>query len=252
VYTAPEVVNQEHYSELADIYSVGVVLLELLQNSLFTAEKHKQGMVQVEAALNALPEAPFPDLVRTLLAIDPHARISARQALAHSIFEKFGMATELPERIVNMNLALPYEDAESNDDATGENDPPKNVVGKKTPAKNREHKKLQRRLQLIDKFLQELESEHPWTKIAAFKYSRQFEQIDDEIDDISSSQSLADCCVLAHRFFELELPDFEDLVDRDNGVFADWTLETYVDNEASIFMVMDYCLYPRALSLNFD
>jgi len=252
VYTAPEITKQEEYGKPADLFSVGVVLLELLQNQSFTAEKASHVAAEIEKALLQLPEdAPFPNLIRSLLKENPAERVTARQALQHPVFTKFGFAPPSSPRIVNVGDALPYDNA-GNDDEEEENEAP--AVPRKNAAsiKNRKNKKRQQRLQRIDKYLNELESDHPWTRAAALEYSQQMEQVDEDVDNPAESQALADCCVLAHRFFELELPDLDELNERDSGVFADWTLEQYVDNEASIFMLLDFCLYPRSLTAAVD
>jgi serine/threonine protein kinase len=242
VYTAPEIVSQEGYGKPSDLYSVGVVLLELLQNELFTAEKSKEATAQIAQAVNKLAQgAPFPDLVRKLLEPDPEDRPNARQALSHEIFAKFGCPPTPARRIVNVATALPYDTA---DDDVEENESPNQPA---KSVKNKTNKKIERRLKTIDKLLHELDSEHPWTRWAALEYSLQLDQLDEDIDDISNSQSLADCCLLAHRFFELDIPDLEELEERTSGPFANWTQEDYIDNEATIFMTLDYCLYPRTL-----
>ena len=77
---------------------------------------------------------------------------------------------------------------------------------------------------------------------AAFEYSTQLDQLDDTVDE---SQSLLDCVVLAHRFFDFEHPDLDALDEEEKGVFAEWSLSEYVENESTLFMLLDYCLYPR-------
>jgi len=256
VYTAPEIVNQEAYGKPADIYSVGVVLMELLRNQMFTAEKASHAACQIKEAVAQLNDsAPFPELIRSLLKENPSERFTARQALSHPVFAKFGWEEPPAEpRILNVATALPYDHVqeEEENEAPSSNDLKngKTKSGTLTAKKNtnRQSKKLRQRLQKIDKFLHVLESQHPWTRAAAFDYSRQLEQLDESLDDTSCSQSLADCCVLAHRFFEMEVPDLDDLNECDTGVFAHWTLDDYVDNEATIFMMLDFCLYPRSLS----
>ena len=88
---------------------------------------------------------------------------------------------------------------------------------------------------------------NPLTSQAALFYSIQMSQLED-VDDLTESQSLLDCIVLAHKFFE---KDLFDLCDLENGEgsphFHSWTVERYIDNESTIFMMMDFCLYPRQL-----
>lgn len=242
-YTAPEIVKEEDYGKPADLFSVGVVLLELLQNRALKSEKASHVAVEIREAVRQLPDsAPFPDLVRRLLRDEPSERWTAREALEHPIFvEKFGFPIPQSPRFLNVSTALPYDN-----NAEEENEAPSLS---KTPSRNRTKNKMERRLQRIDKILHELDSEHPFTRAAALEYSRQMEQLDDSMDDAKdASQALMDCCVLAHRFFERHVPDLDDLNYRDKGVFANWTLADYVDNEGSIFMLMDFCLYPRSLT----
>ena len=73
------------------------------------------------------------------------------------------------------------------------------------------------------------------------------EQLDDELDDLQQSAALLDCVVLAFRFWEREVLDLECLEEHDTGLFAQWNLAEYVDNETTLFLLLDYCLYPRML-----
>jgi hypothetical protein len=110
-------------------------------------------------------------------------------------------------------------------------------------------KAMKRRMEMIRKIAHDLESENPLTVQAALCYSIQLSQLDDGIDDLDESQGLIDCVVLAHKFFERELWDLKSIEDLDSGVFrkVSWSLQEYVDNEATIWMLMDFCLYPREL-----
>lgn len=267
VYMAPEIVNQDPYGKPADMYSVGVVLLELLQDALFTAEKSHHGMAQINARIEELPESnPFPDLIRNLLQTNPDLRFTARQALSHPVFTKFGFPppSSIP-RIIDIATALPYQsETEEDTNEIDENTEPtiflKNsgkLVShcKKTTRQDANTKKYVRRMGQIDKILNELGSVQPWTRVAALEYSQQLELVEDDIDDIGSSgtsQSLLDCCILAHRFFELEYIDLDHLAEQDKGLFRHWTIEQYCDDEGTIFMLLDFCLYPRSLLLGGD
>jgi hypothetical protein len=84
---------------------------------------------------------------------------------------------------------------------------------------------------------------------AAFCYSLQLSQLDDCLDNLRESQGLIDCVVLAHKFFEKELWALKSIEELDRGVFkqCDWSLADYIDNEGTIWMLMDFCLYPRKL-----
>jgi serine/threonine protein kinase len=250
VYNAPEVMAQEGYGKPADLYSVGVVLLELARGQLFTAEKAKQASAQIARAIASLPASTlFASLIRSLLTTDQDERISARDALNHAVFAKFGLLNSPPEsHIIDIASALPYD--KDNGDVDTENAPPNldPSPASTAPLKKR-RQTLERRLTLIDKMLQELVSDHPWTRWTALEYSIQLEELDDSnMEDCKNSQALADCCVLAHRFWELDLVDLNHLDSVTTGPFTNWSLDGYVDTEATIFMLLDYCLYPRMLS----
>ena len=116
---------------------------------------------------------------------------------------------------------------------------------------------LERRKERIQRACDELDCENPLTPFAAMIYYDQFAQLDDDgsgdMDSWESSlacspQSLLDCVVLAARYLELSPPNLDELNDEDDGndsEFAEWSLEKYVENESTIFMMMDYCLLPR-------
>jgi serine/threonine protein kinase len=240
-YTAPEVVAREAYSLPMDVWSVGVVLLELLQNETLTATKNREAITMIDQALADLADQPFPELLRGLLKRDPAQRLTARKALEHSLFSKFGLQPP-PVRILDLSLALPFDDDEEED--TENPSPNLSKFKKRTTKRN---KVLEKRVQMIDRLCQHLGAKHPLTRHAALEYSQQMLQLDDTLDDLKQSQSLLDCVVLAHRFWEVEVANLKELDAEDKGPFGSWSLEEYIDNEATLFMIMDYCLYPRRI-----
>ena len=143
-------------------------------------------------------------------------------------------------RIIDIHSALPLEEG----DAFIENiKPSKNA--NKNMKKNPLFVKRQKTIRML---CNELGCEHPMTPYAAFVYSQQmFLQIDDTLDDISHSQTLLDCVVLASKFFETEVRDLQELEEEGTRSFADWSLEEYYDNEGTLWMLMDHCLYPRGI-----
>jgi serine/threonine protein kinase len=289
VYTAPEVIlptEKGFYDGKAiDMYSIGVVILELVQNHLFTAEKYKEALVQIQSALQTLPtNVPFPNLIRQLLHNDPQSRITARDALHHEVFQKFGIVatTTNPTKQVDIQTALPYGDAmvftnnsDENDDMKGdhnvlvskENKPPvfkdtmetsKAKRFKGSSSSSTKNKKYELRMKMIDRVLTALNSDHPLTRYAAFEYTVQYEQIEDSIDEVVGtktnsipSQSLIDCCILAYRFHELQVLELpSDIVDS-TVLFQHWDYDEYIDNELTILMILDYCLYPRTIAVEY-
>jgi serine/threonine protein kinase len=243
-YRSPECVNEQPYGLPSDMYSVGIVLLELLRGSCIEAFKDKGAAKIVASEVEALPNQPFANLVRGLVEKDPEKRLDCREALDHELFVKFcGLfrgekKEEDTFRILDLKKALPLDDQ-----GRGGGDEEEKVDDKMIA------KAMKKRMKMIRKIAHDLESENPLTVQAALCYSIQLSQLDDGIDDLDESQGLIDCVVLAHKFFERELWDLKSIEDLDSGVFrkVSWSLQEYVDNEATIWMLMDFCLYPREL-----
>eukprot|EP01082_Thalassiosira_pseudonana_P001707 g956.t1 g956 contig10:1070745-1072186(-) len=241
-YTAPEVVAKEEYGLPSDLWSVGVVLLESLLGEL-EADKDKAALRLIEEKKSSLPKSPFAELICGLLEQDVDKRLSAREALASPVFEKFGL--EVPQvRIVNIDTALPREDDEDENDENHINTNNKSN-NKKASGK---YQKASPREQLIKKLCGEIQCKNPKTEFAAAAYAKVMEELDDEMDDITNTQTLLDCVVVASRFYEEELLSLEELCD-DGGEyyksFKDFDVDTYRDNEAALFMSLDYCMYMR-------
>ena len=231
-YRAPECVNGDAYGLSSDMYSVGVALLELLRGSCIEAFKDKGAAKIIANELMALPDLPFANLLRGLLEKDPSKRLSAEDALKHDLFNKFGMIPTTQSktfRRFDINEALPLEVYET--------------------SLCLDPKAFKKRIDLIRKIARDLDAENPLTLQASFCYSLQLSELDDCLDDFSQSQGLIDCVVLAHKFFEKELWDLNAIQELNVGTFkqCNWSIDDYTDNEATIWMLMDFCLYPRKL-----
>jgi serine/threonine protein kinase len=231
-YTAPEILDDEPYGLKADLWSVGVILLELLQNHTLVAEKDKEAQKMIAEAKETLPDQPFANLIRGLLEVEPDKRLSARQALTCPVFSKFGLQIP-PVKILDIESALPIESYRED-----ENTEP--VTQKSKPKLSRSQ---ERRLKVIRKVCKEIDVEHPMTALTALCYSEKLFELDDQLDDPKSSQGLLDCILLASKHWEKHLPNFYEL--EGTGSFSRWTVEEYEDTEATIWMMMDYCLLPR-------
>jgi len=237
-YIAPEVVASQPYSFSSDLWSVGVILLELIQNKTLKVEKNREALRLIENLKQQLPDQPFPNLIRGLLSVDPSKRITARQALNSPLFHKFGFVKNKVS-ILNIQEALPLE---CHGDVTMENIDITNATPKK---KSNKSKKPSRREATIRSLCSDLGYENPITPIAASCYAQQlYQEIDDMIDNLKESQGLLDCVVLANRFFEVELLDLVTLNETVPS-FSDWSLDEYLDTENTLFVLMDYCLLPR-------
>ena len=59
---------------------------------------------------------------------------------------------------------------------------------------------------------------------------------------------MLDCVLLAQKLFELEIIDLKSDIPNDYPKsFKNWEYDTYRDNESTLFLMLDYCLYPREL-----
>jgi len=233
-YTAPEILADEPYGLKVDLWSVGVIFLEILQNHTLIAEKNREAERLIVQAKESLPDQPFANLIRGLLKLDPCKRLSARGALESSLFAKFGLLVP-PVKLLEIEVALPIENGDEDENT-------QQVMKAQKPMLS---KVLERRIKTIRKICHEIDAQHPMTALTAFCYCERFFQLDDEIDNLSKSQGLLDCVLLASKYWELELPSFRDL--EGNGSFSNWSIEEYEDNEATIWMMMDYCLLPRGV-----
>lgn len=236
-YVAPELVKKESYGLKSDMWSVGVVLLESLIGEL-AAEKDKDAARIIEEKKASLPESPYVNLIRCLLEPDVEKRLSAREALALPVFEKFNLQPP-PVRIFDIDTALPGEDDYDED---GENENKSNNASK---AKSSKHKKLSPRERLVKKLCCEIDSKNPKTEAAALMYAKKMEQLDDELENISETQTLLDCIIIANKFYEQELIDIDSLAE-EYPSFQDFDVDTFRDNEVALCSLMDYCLYLRS------
>jgi serine/threonine protein kinase len=248
-YTAPEVVARKNYGLPSDLWSVGVVLLETLIGEL-SVDRDKAAARLIEEKKESLADSPFATLIRGLLDKDIDRRLTAREALALPVFEKFGLAIP-PVRVVDIDSAFPTdEDAIANEESTVNNASAnvlKPINGNKR-MKTSKQQKVSPRDKLITKLCKELECKNPKTEMAAAVFAKKMEQVDDELDDIENTQTLLDCVVLACRFYEEELISLQELEEDDGGYFTSFKcfdIETYRDNETAIFSSMDYSLYLR-------
>ena len=251
-YRAPEVVDEKPYGLPSDLWSVGVVLLELLKGKCFEVFKDKDAFKEISKCLDSLPEGqPFPALLRGLLEPDPAKRWTAREALNCDLFAKFHLSEEPESKSfhrISLSDALPIEGEERSDDCS---------LGKENQRSHRESKDLffqkkkansvlSKRSKFIHKVCGWMEWDNPLTPKAAMLYSTQMNEITGNVDDLNASNTILDCLVLAHKFFEHDLSGTSDL-DALYKKFGqgDFDADDYLGNESTIFSMMDFCLYPR-------
>lgn len=82
-YRAPEIVNGESYGVKADVFSMGVVFLELFTGEELDAWKDKHALAMLAEKREKLKDdKPIPKLLKAMLDFDPETRVSAAEALA--------------------------------------------------------------------------------------------------------------------------------------------------------------------------
>jgi serine/threonine protein kinase len=270
-YRAPEVVAEEPYGLASDLWSVGVVLLEMLRGKEMEALKDKGMTALISEYVSKLPtDQPFPTLIRGLLQPDPTKRWTVHQALQCPLFQKFDLHEPSHAPIyLPLALALDCEaDFVPKSETVGSvsrslhgQGKENNMAGPTTASQVKKKKmtnskvdsKLVKRWKIIEKICSWMEWDNPLTAHAAMTYSRQMEElVDDEdtngIENLEESQILLDCVVLAHKFFERHLSarySVEELYQHFAKVEFD--PDEYYNNESTILMMMDFCLYPRVL-----
>lgn len=86
MYMAPEVVESDEYGASADIWSLGVVLLEVFDpvfcSSLDALDKVKEGQALIASTKDKLGAKPIPSLLKATLELDPALRISAQDGVS--------------------------------------------------------------------------------------------------------------------------------------------------------------------------
>lgn len=250
-YRAPEVVDEQPYGLPSDLWSVGVVLLEMLQGKCFESFKDKGAIKEISQCLDSLPEGqPFPTLLRGLLEPDPAKRWTARQALNCDLFAKFNLSEDSDSKtfhMISLSDALPIEGDESDDDESIGKENQRNQREKDSSQKKKKaNPVVTKRSKFIKKVCDWMEWDNPLTAKAAMVYATQMNEITGNVDDMDASNTMLDCLVLAHKFFECNLSgtsDLDDLYEKFGQSCFD--ADEYLGNENTIFSMMDFCLYPR-------
>uniref|UniRef100_A0A7S2HEV4 Protein kinase domain-containing protein n=1 Tax=Octactis speculum TaxID=3111310 RepID=A0A7S2HEV4_9STRA len=248
-YTAPEVVANQPYGTQSDVWSCGVVLLEVLRGHTMDCEKDRTAIEFVEGAKAALPRQPFADLVRSMLEVDPESRAVCREALSADVFSAVGLE-QPPQRRVDFTKALRRQSFGTISDGVRSSGGSDGTKGRAVKTKGKKSGSSLRKV--IRDLCAELECpDNSQIEEAAEMY---FHVLSNRAGatggamELLGNPVLLDCVVLAEKFYAGEERDLEHLHE-DAGenypAFKDWDLEAYRGTEAAVFKGMDYCLYLR-------
>mmetsp|Transcript_9283 Transcript_9283/g.14087 ORF Transcript_9283/g.14087 Transcript_9283/m.14087 type:complete len:441 (-) Transcript_9283:117-1439(-) len=209
-YTAPEVVEQTGYGFPSDVWSCGVVLLELF-NGPINAEKDRVALKKIEELTTKMTNKPLPALLKALLEKDKDQRISCADALELEIFGKF--QKQRFEKTIPALVSCPdgyYEEEK----------------GKKKSQK-KALKKSELRLEL-ERLYTSYGFENPLTIYAAEQFA------------LKTKEKPEPCIILASKINEEILIDlWETKRERD------FSISRYVAAEKRIFQAMDFNLFVR-------
>jgi serine/threonine protein kinase len=204
VFRPPEVVNGLKYDRSADVYSIGVVFVEMF-NGILKMDKDKQSQEYIKSTLSQLSDKPLPHLLKRLLDPDNTTRISAKDALKLPIFSKL--------RLI----------------------PVKRVVNKKVntvKVKNLSKKEKKQRKTVKDDIHRKwvlLEYKNTITKDAARYYHK---LMDGRVDYLH-------CLVLAGKLYEIKLLSFSSVVE----CIPDFDIISYAQSEKQILRACNFCLF---------
>ena len=98
-YMAPEVYRCKPYDCSADLWSLGVILLELFHGEL-NCDRDKAAFQKIKALKSELPDKPMYKIIRSLLNENPKDRLTAKQILELDLFKRF-------EQLRNVNIEQP-------------------------------------------------------------------------------------------------------------------------------------------------
>lgn len=213
-YKAPEIYHSEAYNLLSDVYSLGVVFLELF-HGILEADKDKSAFKYVEDIRNKLSKTqPLPILLYCMLDPNPKTRISCEEALKLDVFRNFPFPTSI-KKTLDKIVRVPRTKS-----SYSQSSRPKKSKKKVQTEEDEE-------TELADYFFEALEFSNPLTKQAAIVYHSM------------AAQPMEHCMILAGKMFESELLDMSCVEE----FLEEFDIEDYIESEMNIFVAMDFCLF---------
>ena len=226
-YISPETYRSEPYGPKADIWSVGVVLLEMFIDKILKCERDKAAFAAIEKITAELPDAkPSTAFLRAML--QPEAsRASAAEALGME-----PLASKFPaspfEKMLNV-VPVDVPGASAAGEAGG-----KKGKGRKT--KGGGASKGGELEASVRKYWDILEQVNKSTLQAAVHYARACAAASVEVDP-------SHCALLASKLYEDTSTCYDlDEVEEVEGM-EKFDKEAFMEAEKKIFRAVDYCLW---------
>lgn len=205
VFKAPEIYHNKKYNKSCDIYSLGVVFIEMF-NGLLKINKDKQAQEYVTSLLTKLSDKPLPTLLKKMLEPDIKARITAEEAMKLPLFHnlKKNEIIKVVNKRVNVRIIVP-------------------IMSKKEKKKHKVVKDL-----IHTKWVQ-LQYSNNLTKDAARYY---YEKTNNEVDQLH-------CLILAGKLYEKDLLSMNKIIE----CIPSFDITSYVKSEQIILLACNFCLF---------
>jgi serine/threonine protein kinase len=223
-YRAPEQVYEEVYSFSADIWSAGVVILELFNGMIPVELKEKQALRHIQDMRKRFTEKPLPKLLARLLAQQPKHRATSKEALQMELFTKGGYKVPNHTKVLN-KLLTPKPKPTAIGGKGGKKKRRNNPAAR--IARMKKGKLDKKPLTEYEKLARKFEYENPMTCEAA------------EIYHNKSGEQIIDCMIVASKIYEYWTLD----IINDISIVEGFDIERYLLAEKNILMAMDYCLF---------
>ncbi len=217
-YRAPEQIWDDSYSFPADIWSAGVVILELFNGMIPEELKEKVALRHIQDKRKRFGGKPLPRLLKGLLAQEPKNRPTAKEAMKMDLFNGY----KVPEHTKVLHKQLAPKPKPK---------PKGNKKRRNNPAALRARMKKgildKKPLTEYQRFAKMFEYENPMTCEAAEAYHNK------------SGEEILDCMITASKMYEYFTLD----IINDISVVEGFNIERYLLAEKKILMAMDYCLF---------
>ena len=217
-YRAPEQIWDDFYSFPADMWSAGVVILELFNGMIPGELKEKVALRHIQDMRKKFGKKPLPRLLTILLSQEPKHRATSQEALKMELFN--GYKVPKYSKVLHKQLA-PKPKPKPVGKKKRRNNPAARIARMKKGVMNKKP------LTEYEKIAKLFEYENPMTCEAGEVYHNK------------SGEKIIDCMIVASKMYEYFTLD----IINDISVAEGFEIERYLLAEKNILMAMDYCLF---------